>query len=87
MGDDIAHAAHFSKGEFRNGPAGRLTHVRRGLTNDLDAPDNGVLFLDVCAESRLARVFDVGGNKPSRLQDVTKPAELISFHTSTRRWP
>ena len=56
---DITHAAHFSKGEFRNGPAGCLGEVRRGLADDFDAPYHRVLLLLVGVEIGLRGVFDV----------------------------
>ena len=45
MGDDIAHTAHFSKGEFRNGLVARLSYVHRGVTDDFNTPDDDLLFL------------------------------------------
>ena len=45
MRHDVTHAAHSSKGEFRDGLAGRLGQMRRGFPDDFDAPDHRVLFL------------------------------------------
>jgi hypothetical protein len=87
MCHDVAHAAHFSKGEFGDGLPGRRGQMRRGLADDFNASDNGVLFLLVCAKISLARVSDVGADQPRGFQDVAQSAELVSFHTSTRHWP
>jgi hypothetical protein len=43
--DNIAHTAHFAKGEFWDGPAARLGYVGRGLTDDFNTPDDGVVSL------------------------------------------
>jgi len=53
MGDNVAHTAHFSKGELRNGLAGRLGQVRRGFADDFDAPYHGILFFLVGVEVSL----------------------------------
>jgi hypothetical protein len=79
MGDDIAHAAHFSKGEFRDGPAARLSYVRRGLTDDFDSPVDGVLFLLVGAEFGFRGVFDVGADEPGSFENVAKAAGSVSI--------
>ncbi len=59
MCHDVAHAAHFSKGEFGDGLPGRRGQMRRGLADDFNASDHGVLFLLVSAEIGLGRVSDV----------------------------
>ena len=85
MSDYIPHAAHFSKGEFWDGFASCRAYVGCGLTDDFNAPDDGVLFLLVCVEIGFCGVFDVCGDEPRSFQNIAQPAELISFHTSTRQ--
>ena len=53
---------------------------------NVEQPANHLLVLGPVL-FRFLRVFDVRGNEPSRIQNVTKSAELVSFHTSTRPWP
>src|SRR5919109_495612 len=84
---DVAHAAHFTKVEFKDGPAGCLGQVRRGLPDDFDAPYHGVLFFFGGVKISLSGVFDVGTDEPGGFQDVAQSADLISFHISTRQWP
>ena len=67
---DVAHAAHFSKGEFRDGPAGCLGEVRRGLADDFDAPYHGVLFFFVGVKIGLRGVFDLRADEAGGFQDV-----------------
>ena len=64
MGNDVAHAAHFSKGEFGDGLAARRAYVCRGLTDDFNTPDDGILFLLVRLEIGFGSIFDVCGNEP-----------------------
>ena len=59
MSHDVPHAAYFSKGEFGDGLPGRRSQMSHGLADDLNASDNGVLFLLVSAEIGLSRVSDV----------------------------
>ena len=87
MGHDVAHAAHFSKREIRNGLPRCISQMRRGLPDDFDAPNHRVLLLQVRAESNFRCVFNVRGNEPGGIQNVAQAAKLVSFHTSTRRWP
>lgn len=56
MSHDVPHAAHFSQGEFGYGLPGRRGQMRRGLADDFNASDNGVLLLLVSAEMVLGRV-------------------------------
>ena len=83
----VSHAAHFSKGELIDGLSRSVAQMRSGLADDFDTPDHRVLLLEIRAKGALRRVFNVRGNESSRIQNVTKAAELVSFHTSTRRWP
>jgi hypothetical protein len=84
---DVAHTAHFSKGGFRDGPVGCLGQARRSPADDFDAPGHGVLFFFVGAKIGLRGVFDLRADEPGGLQDVAQPADLVSFHVSTRWWP
>ena len=70
MSDDIAHAAHFSKGEFWDGLAACRAYVRRGLSDNFNTPDDGVLFLLVRVEIGFRGVFDVCANEPRGFQDT-----------------
>ena len=85
MRHDIAHAAHFSEGEFWDGLASRRAYVCRSLTDDFNAPDDCVLFLLVCVEISFRGAFNVCTDEPRGFQNIAQAAELISFHTSTRR--
>ena len=76
MSHDVPHAAHFSQGEFGYGLPGRRGQMRRGLADDFDASDNGILFLLVSAEIGLGRVADVRADQPRGFQDVAQSAEL-----------
>jgi hypothetical protein len=73
MGNDVAHAAHFSKGEFLDGLAARRGYVRRGLTDDFNTPDDGVLFLLVGVEIGFRGVFDVCADEPRGFQNIAQP--------------
>ena len=61
VGNDVAHSAHFSKGEFWDGLAACRVYVRRGLTDDFNTPDDSILFLLVGIEIGFRGVFDVCG--------------------------
>ena len=68
MSDDIAHAAHFSKGEFWDGLAARRAYVCRGLSDNFNTPDDGILFLPIGIEISFRSIFDVYGDEPGGLE-------------------
>jgi hypothetical protein len=70
VGDDVAHTTHFSKGEFWDGLAARRAYVRRGLTDDFNSPDDGILFLLVGIEIGFGRVFDVCADETRGFQNI-----------------
>ena len=53
----------FSKVEFWDGLAACRAYVCRGLTDDFNTPDDGILFLLVGIEIGFRCVFDVCGNE------------------------
>jgi hypothetical protein len=61
---------------MRNRFSSLIGKIRRRLADDFDAPDHGVLFLLVGAEIRFRRVFDVGGNEPSRQPGAKFPGMI-----------
>jgi hypothetical protein len=87
MSNDIAHAPHFSNGELGDRFSGFIAQMRCCLADYFDTPDHGILFLLVGAEIRFRSVFDLGGNEPSRIQDITKAPQLVSLPIRTRQWP
>jgi hypothetical protein len=68
MRHDIAHAAHFSEGEFWGGLASGRAYVSRRFTDDFNTPYDRVLFLLVCVEIAFRSVFDVCADEPRCFQ-------------------
>jgi hypothetical protein len=85
MGRNVAHPPHSPKGQVGNLAPGCLGQVGRGFADDLDAPDDGILFLRIGAKTGDGRVFDVRGYETRCLQYVVQAASWsVSIHADRR---